>query len=935
MTPFDPSTMNAQLLQTINDNINTSQGNLGQYGINDKNEVVFGRHKVTEDDYDRLSIHLFEQGMDGQRLQNRKVKTSEVQAHLQKKVENESAKKPQRGFLQRFFGWGGQESSDTGKAPPVADKAGEGMAAGQRIESFEGKGARPKEPSRKKTPPPPERKSSLPGSPDFAGLVGVHRALNEEEKGALQAPRKQYDEKLAALRKKEQEAKDLFDQIAKVKGSSKKQDNMAMTFAATRGAVNVNAWLNSSDGALFSKASTCVNIYAQEKPRVLNAVKGYCPEDKTPGELASELLGGVRERLESQMYEPEHRRWGRVDNTDKDTLVDLFNPVSGSLAKEEGLREQFQFAKRQRRAEFEEQIWECRVFDQSGKLDVDGTVSKMSKYFPGGMLSESMLEKLSDWVALVERKKNAPYGGRFFELKQGVLTGMGVYDLPGLVSKMTRSEFKKFQDLYEEKIVSGALGKISKSVLVESIVSEEMKRVPPVPLQPQEDVDRYKEKMSLVRTSLENYARAFVEKAMTTLSDTPHIPDDLMNEQAIAYELVEGAALDSWGLKHRAKDEWVKWSGDNKSFEVCSRDESEKSYASNKHLLCCFDEGVFDSWNVPAPIPQTKNAGVGNKPKEELKAWDPVPGDQVMLKNEGGMAFHQIKGMIEESQKVLDEALKEVEAYCEKATNELSRLAGIRLTDGNANIADLSDENRPQKLGEQLSEFYDNQQSDLVDALAPLVSEDNSEDVKIANDMLRCCYEAVCDLVDKEKKGLSDALSMATQAGLQEERYRDLRKGLKSLKDFSIEAKTNLIAEQLMDSVCKKLGDSEYNPGRETYLPEPDTDKDTWIKTQEAKDWLKQFKNERTQSIMVAKVFTRRFLKEACMIIYKMRSHEPPMVLKWKPEEEVLVDRDKKVWAGYNQEIKGEMKVDFVAWPACYLNEGEGALLSKGSLKPK
>jgi predicted acetyltransferase len=42
----------------------------------------------------------------------------------------------------------------------------------------------------------------------------------------------------------------------------------------------------------------------------------------------------------------------------------------------------------------------------------------------------------------------------------------------------------------------------------------------------------------------------------------------------------------------------------------------------------------------------------------------------------------------------------------------LSAIAGAKLTDGNANIADLSDDNRPTKLAEQFSELYDNEWTD-------------------------------------------------------------------------------------------------------------------------------------------------------------------------------------------------------------------------------
>ena len=40
-----------------------------------------------------------------------------------------------------------------------------------------------------------------------------------------------------------------------------------------------------------------------------------------------------------------------------------------------------------------------------------------------------------------------------------------------------------------------------------------------------------------------------------------------------------------------------------------------------------------------------------------------------------------------------------------------------RLRDGNPNVADLNDQNRPVKLGEQFSELYDNQWTDAFEVL--------------------------------------------------------------------------------------------------------------------------------------------------------------------------------------------------------------------------
>lgn len=50
--------------------------------------------------------------------------------------------------------------------------------------------------------------------------------------------------------------------------------------------------------------------------------------------------------------------------------------------------------------------------------------------------------------------------------------------------------------------------------------------------------------------------------------------------------------------------------------------------------------------------------------------------------------------------------------YC-----RLSKVAGAKLTQGNAAITDLSDTNRPTKLAEKFSELYDNQWTDAFEEL--------------------------------------------------------------------------------------------------------------------------------------------------------------------------------------------------------------------------
>ena len=47
----------------------------------------------------------------------------------------------------------------------------------------------------------------------------------------------------------------------------------------------------------------------------------------------------------------------------------------------------------------------------------------------------------------------------------------------------------------------------------------------------------------------------------------------------------------------------------------------------------------------------------------------------------------------------------------------MSRIAAHKLTDGNPFITDLSDANRPTKLGELYSELYDNEWTDGIEGL--------------------------------------------------------------------------------------------------------------------------------------------------------------------------------------------------------------------------
>lgn len=70
----------------------------------------------------------------------------------------------------------------------------------------------------------------------------------------------------------------------------------------------------------------------------------------------------------------------------------------------------------------------------------------------------------------------------------------------------------------------------------------------------------------------------------------------------------------------------------------------------------------------------------------------------------------------------------------------LSRAASQQLTQGNPNIADLSDVNRPTKLGERFGQVYDDQWSEAYEALKARGKRDDEIVVELAKivQVLRC-----------------------------------------------------------------------------------------------------------------------------------------------------------------------------------------------------
>ncbi|XP_056012099.1 uncharacterized protein LOC125681055 isoform X3 [Ostrea edulis] len=99
----------------------------------------------------------------------------------------------------------------------------------------------------------------------------------------------------------------------------------------------------------------------------------------------------------------------------------------------------------------------------------------------------------------------------------------------------------------------------------------------------------------------------------------------------------------------------------------------------------------------------------------------------------------------------------------EKALTRLSSIAGDKLRVNNPGIADLSDENRPNKLGEKFSELYDNEWTEAYESLED-VGVDEEEIIKKLLDILKEVYTCCQHYAKAQRHRLIQVISLPSRS---------------------------------------------------------------------------------------------------------------------------------------------------------------------------
>ncbi|XP_061188238.1 uncharacterized protein LOC133196344 [Saccostrea echinata] len=217
----------------------------------------------------------------------------------------------------------------------------------------------------------------------------------------------------------------------------------------------------------------------------------------------------------------------------------------------------------------------------------------------------------------------------------------------------------------------------------------------------------------------------------------------------------------------------------------------------------------------------------------------------------------------------------------------ISEIAGAKMTDGNAQITDLSDPNRPIKLAERFGELYDACWTDVLEEFMIHHSKGTTAEEKKAIEGLKTLLEDCHDACSTLSRSLAENTRKALM--LQEEHITPaLSHEINSLRKLASQKNIGNIKKICKEEVMSK-----------------------------STSCVKQLKS------------ADFFIDECIDVCWFMVIQDPPLVF-YYPEETEGQEFNTKRFQFYT---RSGTKLEYVVWPALLLNKG-GNLLRKGIAEP-
>ncbi|XP_052793985.1 putative uncharacterized protein MYH16 isoform X5 [Mya arenaria] len=254
--------------------------------------------------------------------------------------------------------------------------------------------------------------------------------------------------------------------------------------------------------------------------------------------------------------------------------------------------------------------------------------------------------------------------------------------------------------------------------------------------------------------------------------------------------------------------------------------------------------------------------------------------------------------------------LARAEEEKDKLLTRLSSVTAARVLDGNPNIADLSDPQRPQKIGEQLSQVYDDQWTDASENLEKLEMEEEKI-LKTLLDLLVTIYKHCQEAAENQQGRIDEDLFLPPMEAPPSPDTNGTD-GLRS-PTGSKHSMSKLKGEKLPEvPVEVRQGIKEYRKK---------VAKQVWpVIEKEVLNKLRRSDEFGDRIVDACKTYITKCV-ELCWL---MRIQDPPVTIHWAAPEDGAFNSD--VYRAYT---KTGNRVEYVVWPAVYLHKG-GPILMKG-----
>ncbi|KAK3100675.1 hypothetical protein FSP39_023643 [Pinctada imbricata] len=302
--------------------------------------------------------------------------------------------------------------------------------------------------------------------------------------------------------------------------------------------------------------------------------------------------------------------------------------------------------------------------------------------------------------------------------------------------------------------------------------------------------------------------------------------------------------------------------------------------------------------------------------------------------------------------KMQEEIVKKTEEV-EELSTRLSRFASNQLTEGNPNIADLSDAHRPTKVGEMFGQLYDDEWSEAFEALKPPQEGEEEED-EVCVDVLMTlqkivmkAFEYCSKEVESQMKRLEKDIAVAVEIKIQEKKDETEAKepSPESAKGDNKEGRPEN-ADQAKDQSTMQEGGGDgkgekqaeegmkgqVNQRLKHYVEKQAKEMIKGLASFSSKNAADVFVSEQLPTIIQGEKCNEKrviaYSKKCIELCWYMSVQDPPMILV------ALADGDKMNTEQYSYHYRKGKVVELCLWPALFLHTG-GPLVAKGHALPK